>query len=568
MISIDLRKAENFLGYSYFITPYVDELNGLGKFFGKEYEIQNTKITAMLDALLDYEITSPRKDVLKKLNELKAPVLKEKEDVVKPNFKLKPHKHQLEGVKYMLAHERCIIGDEMGLGKSGMTVFAVEILKAHYEFKHCLIVCGINGAKDNWNQIEIPKFSHEKSHIIGSRINTKGNMIVGSNEDKYKDLLEDHEEFYLIINAEALRYEKTIERLQNMVAEGDIGVVVIDELHKFSGHTSSQGKAIQKLRPKFRFGLTGTPVKNKPLGIYNLLLWIGVERRTFSEFRESYFTMIKQQVRTSRGIQVFEDWRPANLDKLHELLAEHMIRRTVEVLQLPDPVFKTEYVELYKSQLDLYDQLKKEAYAELGEQTTLEGLKIGNPAVFFTRARQAVSAPSALGLKQDAKLDRTVELCEEIIENDKSVVIFTWFTASTRSYYERLSKEFEGQVLVVDDKTPNVQDVISDFENNPKRRIIIGNIAKLGISYTITKASYVIFVEKHVVWSDYRQAYMRVWRQGQTKTVFIIDLMAKNVIDERLHYLVQLGKSHSEQVVDGKSPEDIIYTHYRLSDIL
>lgn len=532
-------------------------------------EFSTLKFQDICDILVDYELTSSNAQLRKRIAQNKPMIRHLISNPVLPKFKLAPHDYQKEALKYALEHPRFLLGDEMGLGKSGTMIFLAEILKAYYGFKHTLIVCGINGAKFNWHMIEIPKFSYESSHIIGGRVNKNGTYVIGDISSRIADLQAPHDEFYLIINIESLRDKDITETLKTMIMNGDIGLVVIDEVHKAAGRTSAQGKAIHQLRTKFRVGLTGTPIHNKPFDLYNIMKWLGYEYRKFEDFRLEYsYEVPKTMVVKGRMVQFYE-YVYKDLSMLHNKLKEFMLRRTVDVLKLPTPIFKDEYVELDKSQLKLYNKIKEDIIksSDYLYSITTEDI-ITNPAVGFIKARQAVSCPSMFGVNEDAKLERVIEIVEEALEDAKSVVIFAWFNATISHYYSVLHGRFGDSILIVDSSTDNAQEIVSEFQNSTKPAVLIGTIGKLGTSFTITKADIVIFVDKHVVWSDYKQAYMRVWRQGQTKNVLIINIMAKDTIDERLEYLIALGKSHSEQVVDGIESNEYINKKYSINEFL
>lgn len=562
-------------GYGLFLSgEELDEVRDLFKNLPHDsspfsLEFSPTKFADVCDVLCDYEVTSERPDIRKKIATHKPKIMEVLPNPVLPKFKLNPHQYQLDAIKYGIEHPRFLLGDEMGLGKTGTMIFLSEILKAHYGFKHTLIVCGINGAKFNWHQIEVPKFSYEKSHIIGGKINSKGNFVIGDIPSRLADLQAEHDEFYLIINIESLRDETIAKELKSMIVRGDIGMVVIDEVHMASGSSSSQGKAIHELRPKFRVGLTGTPIHNKPLDIYNIMKWLGYEYMSFTEFRLEYCYEIQKTMRTSSGVRVYPEYVYKDLTELHNRLKEFMLRRTVDVLHLPEPSFKDEYVELDKKQLTLYNKIKDDILKSGSYHGLFSAEEVmTNPAVQFIKARQAVSCPSIFGVKEDAKLQRVVEIASEALENGKSIVVFAWFNATINSYIDYLRSKFGDCVLGVTEDTKNVQDVVTQFQTSEKPQILIGTIGKLGTSYTITRADLVIFVDKHVMWSTYKQAYMRVWRQGQTKTVVIINIMAKDTVDERLDFLIAMGKSHAEQVVDGIQNEEYIKQKYSLEQFL
>jgi len=578
MLHLENDKSTTHNGYSLFLSgdeldevrPLFDGFPHVSSPFHLEFAV--TRLADVCDILSDYDLMAASGQLNKRITQLKPATMELVDNPVLPKFKLAPHLYQKDAVKYGIEHPRFLLGDEMGLGKTGTMIFLAEILKAHYQFKHVLIVCGINGAKYNWHQVEIPKFSHEHSHIVGGRINSKGRFVVGGTQERLCDLQMPHDEFYLLINLESLRDEKISAQLQHMISTGEIGMVIIDEVHKASGATSAQGKAIHKLRPKFRVGLTGTPIHNKPFDLYNIMKWLGYEYQTFAEFRlEHAYEIPKSIIRGGREIK-YSEYVYKDLATLHEKLKKFMLRRTVDVLQLPEPIFKDEYVELDKEQQKLYTKIREDIINSASYKSALSTSEVlSNPGVVFVKARQAVSAPAIFGIKSDAKLERTAEIVEEALDAGKSIVIFAWFNATIDSYTHYLRGKFgASKILAVQEDTKNAQDIVSEFQNNNEPQVLIGTIGKLGTSFTITRADIVIFVDKHVVWSDYKQAYMRVWRQGQTKNVVIINLMVKDTVDERLEYLIAKGKSHSQQVVDGVVDEvdEYIAERFNVGDLL
>lgn len=574
---LHLTNKKNDVGGGYSLILQGDELQEVAQLFehvphikGDGFiEFPNNKLSNICDTLSDYELSSEIKTLAKRINECKPPLLQLQEDVKLPVFKLQPHTYQAEAVKYGIAKKKFLLADDMGLGKTGAMIYFAEILKAFYGFKHALVVCGINGAKFNWHQIEVPKFSYESSHIIGSRVNARGNFVIGDIPERIADLKAPHDEFYLIINVESLRSEEISDTLQEMIVSGEIGIVIIDEVHKCSGASSEQGKAIHKLMAPYRVGLTGTPIYNKPFDLYNILKWLGKEGRTLTEFKEEYAYPVPTTMKVKGRMVHFVNYVYKDLSLLHHRLKDFMLRRTVDFLNLPEPIFIDEYVELGKKQLALYNKIKDDILKANNYDSFLSpDQAVVNPGVEFTKARQAVSCPSEFGISEDAKLSRVLEIVEEAIDNGRSVVIFGWFNATVRTYYDVLRSKYGDNVLGVLPDTKNPQDVITAFQTSSAPQVLIGSIGKLGTSYTITRADMVIFVDKHVVWSDYKQAYMRVWRQGQKKTVVIINIMAKDTIDERLEHLLTVGRSHGEQIVDGKSPDKYIEERYSIDQLL
>ena len=61
------------------------------------------------------------------------------------------------------------------------------IKKQQKGYKHCLIICGVNGLKWNWRD-EVSKHSNESAYILGTRYDKKGKEKIGSMSDRLEDL--------------------------------------------------------------------------------------------------------------------------------------------------------------------------------------------------------------------------------------------------------------------------------------------------------------------------------------------------------------------------------------------
>ena len=124
-----------------------------------------------------------------------------------------------------------------------MQAIQIAILKKQQKnYKHCLIICGVNGLKWNW-QNEIEKHSNEKGYILGTRINKKGKEYIGTVNDRIEDLemfyyneIEDYIRkeiipYFIITNIETIRNEEIIKRLKALIDMNYINMIVVDEFH-------------------------------------------------------------------------------------------------------------------------------------------------------------------------------------------------------------------------------------------------------------------------------------------------------------------------------------------------
>lgn len=201
------------------------------------------------------------------------------------SFKTKPFAHQVECFEYAQTHPCFLLGDEQGLGK---TKQAIDIAVSRKQgFKHCLIVCCISGLKWNWAK-EVEIHSNEQAHILGSRVNKSNQLVIDGVAKRAEDLLQAHDEFFLITNIETLRDVTFIKYLNQLTRSGEIGMVIIDEVHKCKSSTSKQGASIHKLQSYYKLALTGTPLMNNPIDVYNIMKWLGAEHHTLTQFKERY----------------------------------------------------------------------------------------------------------------------------------------------------------------------------------------------------------------------------------------------------------------------------------------
>ena len=539
MINIEIKDAEKVNGEtSAFLSfPYDSELVGImrnqtSRFWHateKLWEIPVNRLPKLLPAMGNREITITGN-------------YKKKERVAKIpkgfEFKTKPFEHQIEGFEYGLKYDKFLLGDEQGLGKTKQVIDIAVAKKISKEYKHCLIICGVNGLKWNW-QAEIATHSNESSWILGTKYNGKGKAVIGSGKDKLADLNNLPDNYFLITNVESLRDKDICNKIKELCDDGTIGMVAIDEIHKCKNPASQQGKGILKVLPETRIAMTGTPLMNTPLDLFIVLKWLGFERHSFYQFKKHYCVM--------GGYGGYEVVGYRNLGELQENLDSLMIRRLKkDALDLPDKLYTTEYVEMNTKQTRIYNEVK----AEIKEQ--IDKIKISpNPLAQLIRLRQATAYTGILSsqIKESAKLDRLEEIVEELVENGEKAIIFSNWTDMTGPTMERL-KRFNPAIITGETKDRKAQQ--ERFMTDSRCKVIIGTIGAMGTGLTLTAASTVIFLDSPWNRANKEQAEDRAHRIGTTSNVNIITLVCKDTIDERIEELINKKGAMADALVDGK----------------
>lgn len=239
MITIDIRKSQKTTeNYALFLSfPYdtfvVNTIKGFPSRYwmpeSKEWELPFKRLGDVLNAFSQYEI------------EIKAPsisfFLDEKPTQTNYLFKTTPYGYQMDGFNYGMEHDRWLLGDEQGLGKTKQVIDIACAKKQTKGYKHCLIICGINGLKWNWVN-EVHTHSNEDAWILGQK-NKKGKITIGSNTDKYNDLCDLYQNegeianhYFIITNVESLRDEQICGAIKECCQEDMIGMIAADEIHK------------------------------------------------------------------------------------------------------------------------------------------------------------------------------------------------------------------------------------------------------------------------------------------------------------------------------------------------
>lgn len=473
--------------------------------------------SGVLDALKTKEIEDKREATQQRLKDIKP--------VVDFDFTTTPLPHQIEAFNYGMERDELLIGDEQGLGKTKESIDITVARKK--ELCKCLIVCGVNSVKYNW-EAEIKTHSKEKSVMLDQktmplRVKALNEWLRGS-------------EYYAIINIESLRNEAVQDAIYLGIKDGFIGCIIVDEIHKAKNGNSQQGKALRTLKAPVKIGLSGTPM-NKAEDLWNILTWLGIEKRSFYSFRSTYCIM--------GGYGGYRVVGHKNLESLNAELNKVMLRRKKEeVLDLPPKIHSTEYVELTAKQQKLYRDIKQGILEDM--ENILQSV---NPLSCTLRLRQLTGG---LFTDDNPKLERIKDmLTEEIIPNGYKAIIFSQWEQIASLYNEAL-QEYNPVYIVGKVSPEDRQKEVERFQNDPNCKLAIGTIGAMGTGLTLNKASYVFFIDKLWNSGENAQAEDRAHRIGTVGAVNVISMVAKGTIDEAVEDLLLENKDLFEKIVDGK----------------
>lgn len=546
----------------------------------KWWEVPYDDYTPLISMLNRYGIPYNAQEFMKSIEELskeveKMQAIQKQEAKVDASildnveFKTQPFSYQKEGIAYGLTHDKFLLADQPGLGKSLMSANIARLKRGG---KHCLVICGYKSLLFNWVK-EIETHTNETGYVLGQREGKRNHKIrTGKLEDRLSDIknIYENDNFFLITDVTTLRQckkEKYVKKngkegtnkvfymadaLEDMCRKGEIGRIIFDESHVCANYQSDQTQALLRLRScPYKIAMTGTPIMNKNLDLYPIMSWLGYEKRNYWEFRERYCRLGGFQ-----GKQVIGD---KNNPELHQRLSQFMLRRLKEdVLDLPEKIIIDEYLEMDGKQWALYDKYNRLMKEELAK---MKGNKNKLLETIMT-LRKITCHPAWIdpACTESVKYERAKQIIEDAVANgEKSIIVSNWttpFEADNECLNIRNSLLQYNPAMIIGD-TKDRQAEIEKFQNNPDCKVFIGSIKAMGVGITLNAASNVIYLDEPWNRAVKDQCTDRAHRVGTKGDVKVYTLMCRNTKDEGVHNTVYKKGRLADQIVDGVSPEEL-----------
>ena len=455
------------------------------------------------------------------------------------DYKLKPFAHQIEAIKFGLTHDKWLLLDSPGLGKTSSIIHLAEELRYQRGLKHCLIICGIASLRANWEK-EIEKHSNLDYITIGKNVNSRGNVTWAKIVDRADELKNIINEFFVIINVEMLVYDSVVAAINNSKNEFDM--IVVDEVHKVKGSKASRSNNLLKLnKANYRIGLSGTLIMNNALDSYMPLKFIDGDKSTLTNFKKLYCEF--------GGISGSQIIGFKNLDVLKDEIEHVGLRRTKNLMDLPPKNIINEYVEMSDEHRKFYNNVRK----GIKEECDKIDLKPNNILSLTTRLKQATTCPSVLTSSpvESSKIERCLDLVEEIVsQGDKVVIMSTYKEPVYR--LETLLKQYSPLIATGDMNDNVVSDNIDKFQNDNTHKVFIATSAKCGTGITLNRARYMICIDQAWTAAAQEQTTDRIHRINNTEPVFIYNLICENTIDEKISKILDRKKALGDFIIDDK----------------
>ncbi len=426
-----------------------------------------------------------------------------------------PHEYQRFTTEYIEAHPVSAIFLDCGLGKTSITLTAVnDLMFDSFEIHRVLVVAPIRVASYSW-PAEIEKWDHLEGLRYSVAVGTAAERLAA---------LKRKADIYLINR----------ENVQWLITESgipfDFDMVVIDELSSFKNHQTKRFKALMKVRPKVKriVGLTGTPSSNGLMDLWAefRLLDMG-ERlgRFIGQYRTSYFRPDKQNGQVVFSYKPLPGAEKQIYGKISDITIS---MKSTDHLQMPELINSRYTVYLSEKEDSRYADLKKDLVLQLpdGDITAANAASLSGKLSQMANGAVYTDAGETVAIHE-----RKLDALEDIIEaaNGKPVLVAYWFRHDLERITERLQKL----------KIPCFRlDTDGSIRKWNAGEILVALIHPASAGHGLNlQAGGSTLVWFGLTWSLelYQQTVARLWRQGQaSETVVVQHIITKGTIDERI----------------------------------
>lgn len=426
-------------------------------------------------------------------------------------MKYEAHDYQKYATEFILTHPMAAVLLEMGLGKSVITLTAIqELCMNRFEVNRVLVIAPLRVARDTW-PAEIKKWDHLKGLTYS--------VAIGTEAERHAALMENTT--IHIINRENIQW-----LVDKSGLPLDYDMIVIDELSSFKAYDTKRFKAIMKLRPQIKriVGLTGTPSSNGLMDLWAEFRVLDLGKRLgryITHYREEFFVPDKRSAQ-----QVFT-YKPriGAEEEIYRRISDITISmKSVDHLKMPELLSQSVTVTLTEAEQRIYDQMRKDMIAELddAEIDAVNAASLSNKLVQMANGAVYDEEKNIHNI-HDWKMDALEDLIEAA--NGKPVLIAYWFKHDLSRIKQRFPHARE---------IKNSAD-INDW-NAGKIPVAVVHPASAGHGLNLQSGGNTL-IWFGLTWSLelYQQTNARLWRQGQkSETVVVYHIVTKGTIDENI----------------------------------
>ena len=449
--------------------------------------------------------------------------------------------YQREGMLHLAFTERALLADEMGLGKTIQAVAACALLRRLGLASRVLVVTPAS-LKTEWEE-QIQRFTDLSLQLVfgGRGPRLRAYDAAGATPSDGSPT----PPFFTIVN-----YEQMIADALEVNQRLRPDVVVLDEAQRIKNWNTKTSQAVKRLRSRYAFILSGTPIENRIDEIHSLMDFLDpAALGPLFRFNREFYDL------DERG-------RPAgyrNLDKLHDRIRPYMLRRRkAEVeTELPgahgpqsfrpaSPNSRSEYESPRGSVARLANIAKRRPLSQQEQDKLMRHLAM----MRMVCDTNYILDPEQRSCPKLGELEKILEECRDNPEV-KVLVFSEWerMLELVRGLCQELELGFAWHTGSVPQRRRRAE--INAFKSDPACRVFLSTDSGAS-GLNLQNASVVINCDLPWNPAKLEQRIARAWRKHQTRSVTVINLVAENTIEQRMLSTLSFKQALAEGVLERK----------------
>ena len=472
----------------------------------------------------------------------------------------KPFKHQEQALALLLKRKVFGLFMDMGTGKTKVVLdlcacLKQEAIKAKQQFKPMLVLAPVT-VLEVWKR-------QGKIHQPGLMVEVLGGRTTADKGRHARDLFMSKSVDVVVISYESAWRTRELDNFK-------YSALVLDEATKIKSRSAKQAKGALKLglNAERRYILTGTPMPNSPLELWNQVRFLDpyIFGNSFYLFRDTYAIMGGYQHHEVIG------WK--NLDQLSRKLSQisYMVKKA-DCLDLPPKIYQEYRVDMEYAWQQSYEEMAKHLVTEIqGTTISVEVLlakltKLRQMSSGFIYAPNTEEVVLRCKFENNPKVKQLINLVTEWTSQKHKCVIWGTFKEELNIIEEMLKKLLpEGGWVRIDGSVAQDEraNLVEKFQSDPNCMVFLGQQRTGGLGITLTAASYCVFFSNDYSPEIRLQCEDRLHRIGQASSVTYVDLIARKTIDVAIYQMLKtkqkltaiVEKHGLKGVVDGDEAID------------
>lgn len=322
--------------------------------------------------------------------------------------------------------------------------------------------------------------------------------------------------------------------------------LVMDEVHKVKSTGAARSKAMKAIANTVRrmdgwtWGLTGTPLVNRPSELWNVFQVCGVAEEAFGSWNN--FLRLFRGTKTGRWNNI--EWQTPPLEDAITSIQRVSLCRTLEMAapEMPPLTHNTVTIHVDKQCSKQCDKAM-EALGKIGY--SLDAV-LDDAQFFKNQAPTWAELSTARKALAMAKLPTILKMVEEFEENEEPLVV----ASSMRGIIEALG-EREGWKAIMGGVSQKKRDeYIEAFQRGDLPGLALTMTAG-GIGITLHRANHILLGDSSWTPADNNQTIARIRRLGQKRPQFATWVVADHPLDQQVHECVQRKLRFIESSVEA-----------------